>query len=136
MSLKTPDKKPDSQRRRLGITFVITFFVLWFVLLISTWLPNVSHWIPVPRWALALAILVMMLVMVIFWSVRTRFKNRSDCFEMMMNVGMLLTVLSDVFGSKACVFIFLAISLVGLIGWLSLRPRRKQGNDAKPNDDA
>ena len=102
----------------------------------SSYFPSLSRWIPLPRWALACAILVMILVMVIFWSVRTRFKNRSDCFEMMMNVGTLLTVLSDVFGSKACVFIFLAITLVGLIGWLSLRPRRKQGNDAKPNDDA
>ena len=136
MSLKAPDKMQDSQRRWLGIAFLISFLVLWCVLLTSTSFPSVSSWILVPDWALALAILVMMLVMVIWGSVRSPFKNRFDDFELMMNVGMLLAVLSVALGFKACIFMFGAISLVGFIGWLSLRPRRKQGNDAKPNVDA
>ena len=55
MSQTTPLKKPDTQRRWLGLIFGITLFGL----LISIWSPGEPRWISVPRLILACGMLAL-----------------------------------------------------------------------------
>lgn len=65
-----------------------------------------------------------------------KLENIRNRFENLMWAGIGLGTLSDILGFKTYTFIFGAITLVGLVGWLSLRSTLKKRNDTAPKDDA
>ena len=65
-----------------------------------------------------------------------KLENIRNRFEILMWAGIGLGTLSDILGLRICTFIFGAITLVGIVGWLSLRSTLKKRNDTACKDDA
>jgi len=125
MSQKTPDKKTDSQRGGLlvGAIFLLS------ALTCSRILGEGPRWNSVLQLVAAFALLLLW----IWGSIRWR---RKAPFEWLMWTGVLLGSLSDAFGFKAGVLIFMAMFTVGFVGWLRQRLTRQGPNDPLPKHDA